>query len=381
MNTAILVVAIVLGVIIGWLWARLSRGHAKAGLPKPYLQGLQFLLNEQPDQAIDIFIQLLAADNDNIEIHFALGQLFRRRGEVDRAIRLHQHILARPQLDKQHRQQALLALGKDYLHAGVFDRAERIFQELSRSDNYRTESLQHLLGIYEQEHEWEKAIATAEPLMKLTQKPIAMRMAHYYCELAQSPLHKGNHQQQEQLLKKALSIDKTSARAALLLGDLYCADQAYKQALKYYLRLEEQSSPWLSEAYTGLLTAYTALSQVEKFYQLLHQHIQKPPHAIAIMTLAEFYDETEGHAAARQFLLDMAQRYPNLASLQKLLIWREQGQASSDPELTVVTALLEQLGQGSMPYRCQLCGFSAPELHWHCPGCHHWDSVYPVDPR
>lgn len=381
MKMAILVVALLLGVGIGWIWARLSRAHVKASLPKPYLEGLNFLLNEQPDQAIDVFIQLLAADNDNIEVHFALGQLFRRRGEVDRAIRLHQHILARPQLDKQYRQQALLALGKDYLHAGVFDRAERIFQELSRSDSYRIESLQFLLGIYEQEHEWEKAIATAEPLMKLTQEPVSVRVAHYYCELAQSPLYKGNHNQQEQLLKKALSIDKTSARAALLLAALYCTDQAYKQALKYYLRLEEQSSPWLSEAYEGLLKVYTALLQVEKFYQLLHQHIQKPPNSIAIMILAQFYEETQGQVAARQFLLDMAKRYPNLASLQKLLIWRGQAHATADQELEVVTALVGQLGQSSMPYRCQLCGFSAQELHWHCPGCHHWDSVIPVDPR
>lgn len=381
MNSAILVVALTLGIIIGWIWARFSRAHIKSSLPKPYLEGLNFLLNEQPDQAIDIFIKLLAADNDNVEMHFALGQLFRRRGEVDRAIRLHQHILARPQLDKQHRQQALLALGKDYLHAGVFDRAERVFQELSRSDRYRVESLQRLLGIYEQEHEWEKAITTAELLMKLTQDPVALRLAHYYCELAQSPIYKGNNNQQEQLLKKALSIYKTSTRAALLLADLYCADKDYKQALKYYLRLEEQSSLWLSEAYTGLLTVYTALGQMEKFYQLLQRHIQKQPNSIAILALAHFYDETQGQTAARSFLLNMVQTYPSLASLQKLLSWRTQVGALTDPELEILTALAGQLGQGSMQYRCQLCGFSAHELHWHCPGCQHWDSVVPVDPR
>ncbi len=378
MSIDILIIALGLGVAIGWLWARLSSAKYAAKLPKPYLEGLNLLLSEQPDKAIDIFIKLLAADNDNVETHFALGQLFRRRGEVDRAIRIHQHILARPQLDKSHRQLALLALGTDYLHAGVFDRAERVFQELSRSDSYRVESLQKLLHIYEQEHEWEKAIAVAETLIKFTQDPVACRVAHYYCELAQSPAHKANQQQREQLLKKAIAIYKTSARAALLLGDLYYQQEAYKQAIKQYLRLEELASPWLSEAYVGLQKTYMALGQAEKFYHLLQRRILQSSERMAVNLLADHINQSEGQIAASEFLLNQAKMHPQWIYIQKILDWRVQRDNAADVELKTLSELMGILGQHSIRYRCQHCGFSSHELHWFCPGCQHWDSIVPI---
>lgn len=376
MNVALILTAILIGLLLGWLWGRFSQRQRARRLPKPYLEGLNYLLNEQADQAIDVFIKLLAADDETVETHFALGQLFRRRGEVDRAIKIHQHILARPQLDKMHKQLALYALGKDYLHAGVFDRAERVFQELSRSDRYRVESLQELLNIYEQEHEWEKALAIAEQLQK-HEPAIATKIAHYYCELALGPQYKSQLNQQIQALKKALSIDKNCARASLLLGHLLLGDQQYKLALKTYLKIEEQVPALLPQAFDGMLAAYDALEQRDKFYQLLQMRLAKQQDWETLMRLVDFYVTTQGDAKAQAFLLQQVERSPHLLGLQTLLHWQAKHE---DPQtaLSHLAKIAQSITHDQHPYACHYCGFTSKTLHWHCPGCRHWASILPV---
>src|SRR5688572_10977069 len=204
----------------------------KLNLPRDYLIGLNFLLNEEPDKAVDIFIKMLEVDSETVETHLAVGKLFRRRGEVDRAIRIHQNLIARPQLDKNYREQSLFALGQDYLSAGVLDRAERIFLELAEVKSFAASALHALLDIYQQEKSWENAISTAKKLAQASKKSMHLGIAHYYCELAETVFAKGQIEQANQYVKEALDSDQECVRASLLLARFEMHKNDYKSALR-----------------------------------------------------------------------------------------------------------------------------------------------------
>ena len=238
--------------ISGWVAGRRSKPDvqdARQNTISPiYLKGLNYLLNEQPDKAIDVFIKLLEVDSDTIETHLALGSLFRRRGEVDRAIRIHQNLIARPSLTKEQRSQSLFELGQDYLRAGLLDRAEALFSDLIVSAPHTEVALNYLIDIYQQEKDWEKAIETARRIEVKTGNKQYMRVAHYYCELAEQAIQKGDKIRAHKLVKKALNTNKNSVRASLLDGKLEIQNGNDKTAIKSLRRVEQQDISYLGEA-------------------------------------------------------------------------------------------------------------------------------------
>src|SRR3989339_724508 len=220
-----IILTIVLAALIGWYVGR--RGYDQHSvsriserLRRDYFLGLNHLINEQPDKALDVFIKLLEVDSETVETHLALGSLFRRRGEVDRAIRVHQNLIARPQLDKKYRVQALSELGQDYLKAGILGRAERLFSELAEVDGSDISSLKYLLHIYQQEKDWEKAIEVAKKLESMNQESMYSAVAQYYCELAEQLYKHAKISQAQQHLKRASAIDPKCVRASLLSGQI-----------------------------------------------------------------------------------------------------------------------------------------------------------------
>ena len=277
--------------VAGWFLARIIyKRRSKPKIPGEYLKGLNYLLNEQPDKALEVFIELVDVDTETVETHLVLGNMFRRRGEVDRAIRIHQNLIARPTLAALDKSTALLELAKDYLKAGLLDRAETLLKDVIEIGLQTDEAYPLLLGLYEQEKEWNLAIQTTKKLEKVQGKKMNHITAHYYCELSEVALEnngdvnesqsnskqiadKSNGQSMglsaKQLAKKALSYDKQCARANVLLGHIAMEEENYKHAIKFYIAVAKQKPEYLPEVFANLREAFLRLNDYQGFKQFL----------------------------------------------------------------------------------------------------------------
>jgi lipopolysaccharide biosynthesis regulator YciM len=368
---------------IAWYLGYRSRDEdaaaQKFNLPRDYLVGLNYLLNEEPDKAVDVFIKMLEVDSSTVETHLAVGKLFRRRGEVDRAIRIHQNLIARPQLDKNCREQSLFELGQDYLSAGVLDRAERIFLEAVALREYSVPALRALLDIYQQEKSWHKAIETAAKLAAATRKNMQPVIAHYYCELAESAAQKGQYEQAYQFLKQALDSDSQCVRASLQLASVEMNKGDYKSALKNLKRIKDQDSNYLSEAIEALASCYENLNEEEKLVTYLMKVLDEYPKIPVVLILSERIRKWKGDKVAANFVADYIRRYPSLSGLHlfiDLYVSSTEGRARED--LLILHGLTNKLLADKPEYQCVSCGFSGKSLHWQCPGCKQWSSVKPM---
>lgn len=367
----------------GWYAARRAMRNqvtpAAATLSSHYFKGLNYLLNEQPDKAIEVFIQMLEVDSETVETHLALGNLFRRRGEVDRAIRIHQNIIARPSLDKQQRALALYELAQDYMRAGLLDRAENLFSELIEIGEYQRQALAQLAEIYEQEKDWSKAINAAHGLEKVDNHPLDGVVAHYYCEMAESALHAQEYKQAEKLLESALDVDANCVRASMLTGDLRKARGECKAALKAYRKVEEQDADYLPDIVGRMRECCHDDDEVNSLMSYLQQVIDKHGGFTSVLALAELIHARDGEPAASEFIIEQLRKRPSVRGLDRLI---EYSMANAEPtvkeNLSVLNDLMKRLLEGRPVYKCRACGFEAKALHWHCPTCKRWDTVKPI---
>lgn len=369
----------------GWSWWRIrkfkfKRSSSRRPIPKEYFVGLNYLLNEQPDKAVDVFIRMLEVDSDTVETHLALGSLFRRRGEVDRAIRIHQNLIARPQLNRDQRIHALAALGNDYMSAGVLDRAERLFQEVVDIGGESSEAcLKNLIDIYQQEKAWEKAIAVAERYEAVSGCSMHLSIGHYYCELAARASNDNNIDQAMRFLRKAQSVDNTSVRASLMLGDLYCRQGKYKPSIRAYNQVLEQDADYIAEVLQPLRHAYEQVNRREDFIQFLKYCQAQTENVAVVIELAACTHQLCGTARAIEVLNGHLIQYPSLRGIYEMIRMQpEIGQGEAQQNLTILKSLLERLLQSRHTYRCENCGFKGKSLHWLCPGCRQWNVSKPV---
>jgi lipopolysaccharide biosynthesis regulator YciM len=383
MNSFWMFILTLVALFCAWLHGYRSRGgqlaSQKVNLPRDYLVGLNYLLNEEPDKAVDIFIKMLEVDSSTVETHLAVGKLFRRRGEVDRAIRIHQNLIARPQLDKVYREQSLFELGQDYLSAGVLDRAERIFLEVMNVKEYATPALRALLDIYQQEKAWENAIQAATRLGSVTRQNMQPVIAHYHCELAMLHQTKGQMEQAKQYLKQALSADSQCVRASLMQAELEANQGDYKSALRNLKRIKDQDPNYLSEAIEALASCYEKLNEEEKLVAYLMKVLEEYPKIPVVLILSERIRQWKGDKVAANFVADYIRRYPSLSGLHlfiNLYLSNTEGRARED--LLILHGLTHKLLADKPEYQCISCGFSGKSLHWQCPGCKKWSSVKPV---
>lgn len=351
--------------------------HRQHFLPKDYLMGLNFLLNEEPDKAIDLFIKMLEVDSETVETHLALGNLFRRRGEVDRATRIHQNLIARPNLKMEYRMQALLALAEDYLSAGVFDRAEKLFLELLEKNRFVEKSSRHLIEIYEQEREWGKAISIA---LRFKNKMI-VPIAHYYCELAENVRkEKKGFDRAIKLLKKALSFDKQSVRASLMLAEIAIEQKKYKAALKLLKSIRGQDPDYFSEAVVPLVDLFQALGQEQEMVEYFKGLLKEYPRMPIALILSEKVREWRGDKFAAKFVADYVRRHPSIAGLHRLVqLNMPMADEKAKRDLAMLHHLTEQLASDQALYRCAHCGLEINTLHWLCPSCRRWSTIKPTD--
>jgi lipopolysaccharide assembly protein B len=378
-------IPVLLGICAGFLLGRYPpfkkrhRPRPQALASKEYLVGLNYLLNEETDKAVDIFIRLLEVDANTVETHLALGNLFRRRGEVDKAIRIHQNLIARPHLEKQSRVQALLALAQDYLKAGVFDRAEKLFLEVSTFPAFKKDSLHFLLTIYEQEKAWESAINIAEQLEQLKDEPINFMIAQYYCELAVEARVNISGEKAIRLVKKALSIDKNCVRASILLGQWDAEQGQYRTAVKSYKLILEQNSDFITEVLAPLETCYKQLNLLDEYILFLEEVLIKTPRISIVLMLSKYIEQSKGIQAAANFVAEQLHERPSIRGLERLIaLQKDFTEGNAKFHLQLLQDLTAQIIKNKPVYQCSACGNTGKLLHWQCPACKRWNTVKPI---
>lgn len=362
---------------LGWAAARIDIKHLvheSRALPRSYFEGLNFLLNEEQDKAIEAFIEVVKVDPQTIELHFALGSLFRRRGETDRAIRMHQNLVDRDDLPADLKLQALAELGQDYLKAGLLDRAEDVFVRL-RGTEREDQAKQNLLEIYQLEKDWQKAVAIAKEMPDFaSQKEIA----NYYCELADDDLIHSRPDSARQYLESALQLHRQCVRASMLLGDLHAQQDDPAAAIEQWKRIENQNPAYLALVAQRLLDAYRKLDRREEGLQLLRGYLERYPSLDLLDTVFQLVLESEGAEASYRLVRDELRRNPTLLGLDKLLEAQLHG---TTPERRHDLELVKNLVHGHTRrlarYRCDNCGFKARQFYWRCPACGGWETYPP----
>jgi len=349
-------------------------------LSREYVVGLNYLLNEQSDKAVDIFIKLLEVDSDTVETHLALGSLFRRRGEVDRAIRIHQNLIARPQLSLLQRKEALMSLGQDYMSAGVIDRAERIFLEVVEiGGNRETSSLQGLLAIYQQEKAWEKALEVIKKLEISTGNSFHHQAAHYYCEMANQALKVNAMDRAVYCIKQAASVDSESVRASLMSASIDMKEGRYKQAIRSLKKVPLQDADFLSEIIEPLVICHKELDTMAECITYLNQTLAEHPRASIIFVIAEYLGHNENVDAAIDFVADNLSKHPSIRGLNRLIYWHlESAHGKVRDKLQMLYNITTKFLDNKPVYRCGHCGFGGKHLHWHCPSCKQWGRMKPI---
>lgn len=368
-----------LAVYFGW-WlsrnygSRVTKKHNRL-FSDQYFQGLNYLLNEQPDKAIQVFLELAEVNQETVETHMALGSLFRRRGEVDRAIRFHQNIIAKAGLEPEQRTQALLELGEDYMRAGLLDRAERLFSELIESDAQTPAALRSLLDIYQQEKDWSKALVQAERLEQVEGVHLGGLMSQFCCELAEQALGAGDRQLARKQLRQARRHDPQCIRARFILARMSKGEDDLDAALAAYEEiadLDVSYLPDLMEEYLAIAAEANALLRAGEKLQAWAVRYQG---ISLVLKRTEFIAAEQGPEAAGKYLVEALHTRPSVRGLDRLIEFRAAGHlpaASSDDILKAVTASL----MARQPcYRCSNCGFSGQAHHWQCPSCRRWDTT------
>ncbi|RJF97930.1 lipopolysaccharide assembly protein LapB [Noviherbaspirillum saxi] len=365
---------------LGWIAARVDINQLiseSRSLPRGYFKGLNFLLNEQPDKAIDAFIEIVKLDPETIDLHFALGNLFRRRGEIERAIRVHQNLLARPDLPLESKVHSQYELGQDYLKAGLLDRAEETFNGLVDSQ-YGAQARRALLEIYQREKEWIRAIDAARALQESGAGARQKEIAQFYCELAQDELVHTHPDAALAMLDKALATDRSNVRAAMLIGDAYLAKGDTEAALMAWRRVEQQSVPHVALVAQRLMDGYRAVGRPQEGVNLLKNYLAQASSIDLLEVVFKAVLELDGVDAANQLVSDELRRMPTLLGLDKFLEARlMEAPPEVRPELSLVKNLVHGYTQKLARYQCNHCGFKARQFYWQCPGCSQWESYPP----
>jgi len=355
-----------------------SSGH-RNGLSKTYFTGLNYLLNEESDKAIDTFVSMLEIDSETVETHLALGNLFRKRGEVNRAIRIHQNLIARPSLSSEDRKLALLELGFDYMGAGLLDRAENIFKELSSDFVHKNASLSQLLIIYQKTKDWEKAIATAAKLQYPMTENTKNEISHFYCELAEEAWDQQSYKEVLGYIKKAFQVDPKCVRATLISAEVHFSKGRYKQALKCFKDLTRQDIAFLPEAMDTLTNCYIKLNDINGLLYFLSDALEKGGGISTILAYAEILQTQQGDKAAAAFIASQMDQRPSIKGLLKLIeLHIRHASENAKPSLLMLKDIVSKLLENKPVYHCEHCGFDSKTLFWQCPGCNSWGGVKPI---
>lgn len=367
----------------GWFAAGRSKGKvgscSDSILGPEYIKGLNYLLNEQEDKAIDVFIAMLEVNSDTVETHLALGNLFRKRGEVDRAIRVHQNLMARSSLNDEQRSDAVLELAQDYMKAGLFDRAEGLFRELIDNNVHLTSVLPLLLDVYQQEKDWENAILIADQMGFVGDQPARSVIAQFYCELAGNACARGDVTESCSLLRRASEYDPHCARARLIRGNIALQRGEYQIALESYEQVAERDIELLPEILDDMQHCHTQLGTIDSMIAYLQRAITRYAGISPVLALADILSHQKGDESAAEFITGEIGKRPSVRGLSRLIdLSLSRAEGVSHANLSILKNMTDQLLENKPVYKCRDCGFCGKSLHWQCPGCKHWNTVKPI---
>ncbi|AJQ99615.1 MULTISPECIES: lipopolysaccharide assembly protein LapB [Hafnia] len=368
----------------GWYMGRRSAQQDKqqeaSRLSREYVAGVNFLLSNQQDKAVDLFLDMLKEDSNTVEAHLTLGNLFRSRGEVDRAIRIHQALMESASLTFDQRLLAVQQLGRDYMAAGLYDRAEEMFNQLVDEQDFKVSALQQLLIIHQATSDWQKAIDVAEKLVKQGKDQQRIEIAHFYCELSLQAMGSDDLERGMALLKKAASADKNCARVSVMLGRIYIAKDEPAKAVDALAQVLDQDKDLVSEVLPMMHDCYQQLNQPEQWLAFLRRCVEENTGAAAELMLAEVLEQNEGIEAAQVYVGRQLQRHPTMRTFYRLMDYHlaeaEEGRAKES--LQLLRDMVGEQIRTKPRYRCMKCGFTAHTMYWHCPSCRAWATIKPI---
>ena len=395
MNDVLIFALLFSAVAIGWLLGTrgaLARARVDtAETPGEYYKGLNYLLDGRSDDESDAFIDALEVNKDTLETHLALGNLLRNRGEVDRAIRVHQNLLARPGLPRKQVHLAHLELSRDYISAGLLDRAERLLLDLvEESPERRAVGRRYLLEIYQSEREWQLAVEVASKISQRQgplrgggaeevsegKQPVAVALAHFYCELASEKMAAADLRGARKLLQQALASDGLCARASIMLGELELKAGNCKEAITVLRRVKEQDADFLCETIETARNCYRQMDDDKSMQEYLRDCLNTTGSTRVLIALVDVISEKRGEQAAAEFLSQRLAGQPSLRGLSRLIhLQRHEVDGNSTSSLHLLQVLVDRLIGERALYRCCHCGFSGQHLHWFCPGCKFWGTI------
>lgn len=385
LETVFFILAALVGIMIGINLNKfkIERKNLKRleKLNHSYFKGLNYLLNDDSERAIDVFIELAKTSTETFEPQLALGNLYRRKGEVDKAIKLHQSLISQPNLPEIYRTKALLAMGKDYMSAGLLDRAEVLFTELVEIEAYTPEALYSLCEIYQQEQDWQEAIKAAVRYETVSDRKMHNDIAHFYCELAEESLRENDAKKASVYLTSALGINDKCVRAKLIEAREYQKNEKWKKAIKAYHQALEFDDVYASEYIEEMSRCYKQINKCEEFKDFLLSFIKTYQGISPVLVLAHMYKENDSIEKAEKFVEEQLVEKPSVRGLDLLLKINLEKNAQSPDDITkfqVLEQLVNKLLLQKPNHRCRQCGFGAKNLHWQCPSCKSWGSVKPI---
>lgn len=381
---------LLIAVAAGWLMAKFTGPKQKSVNRKiteiyhDYFVGLNYLLRDEPDEAIDTFIRALEINGETIETHLALGALLRRRGKVDKAINVHRELLERNGLGLEFADSVRLELATDYIAAGLLDRAERLLNELlSAGRESKWEALSQLITVYQTEKEWLKAVECADLILanpaQRKKSEYQHLGAHFCCELANLALDEDKIEQARMHIQKAFQFDKNSVRASLIAALIDQISGNYRSAIQQLVRIRERNPQFISELIKPLAECFEQLNELDEYEKFLHNCQDEQPRVTVLLELVRLLRVREGDAAAIRFLTGQMKLHPSLKGMAALLeIQAVHCEGSLQEELSLMQTITRNWMRSKPAYRCDHCGFETKSLFWQCPSCHKWDAIAPI---
>jgi lipopolysaccharide biosynthesis regulator YciM len=364
----------------GWLGA--ARALAKkrqreVSLPSAYFKGLNFLLNEQHDKALEVLVTALEQDKETVEVQLALGSLFRKRGEIQRATRVHQNLVARTQLDDSQKLHALYELAQDYYKAGLLDRAEHLLVEIGGVDELEESAQQLLLQIYEQEKEWENAIKVAKNLEAFDGQSLSGVIAQYHCEIAENAITEGRYSFAQTRIREAIEVDGACVRAIIQSGRVRAIQGDHRGAVDEWVKGVDRHSELPGEI-TGLIqNSYRILGALDEYREFLKNMLKSHDDIRLVLALTECFDDWGGGEIAETFLLEKIRSNPSIPGLHRLIQMRlSQSNFPNNQDLGLLEKLIGGIVADESGYECRHCGFRGKVMHWQCPGCRTWNTTH-----
>ena len=349
-------------------------------LSREYVDGLNFLLSNQKDKAVDLFLDMLKEDEGTLEAHLTLGNLFRSRGEIDRAIRIHQALMESSSLTFEQRLLAIQQLGRDYMGAGLYDRAEEMFLQLIDEEDFQQNALQQLIIIYQSTSEWINAINAATKLVKLGNEKYKTYIAQFYCELASLAIANDDLDKAYSLLQKSSAADPNCARTSLMLGRILIVQNKTEEAIESLKQILQQDKAFIGEALPLLNECYNKLNKQDEFKQFLQLCVDKDTGNVAELMLADIIEKQNGLDSAQYYMYRELLKHPNLKGFYRLMDYHvadaEQGKAKES--LLLLRNMVGEQIKAVPNYRCQKCGFTVNTIYWLCPACRSWSTIKPV---